>query len=114
MKSIPQFRSRRLMAGAAFFLAAGMLVGSGVPSGARRPGRKARTSGSAEPSTTAGFYRHFWRGTQLSQRSVRDGEMTAVADDAETVEAYCMNRFKSYDPASGTYLGYDGNEHPCP
>ena len=28
--------------------------------------------------------------------------------------AYCMNRFKSYDPASGTYLGYDGDRHPCP
>jgi hypothetical protein len=28
--------------------------------------------------------------------------------------AYCMSRFKSYDPASGTYLGYDGLRHPCP
>jgi len=28
--------------------------------------------------------------------------------------AYCMQRFRSYDPASGTYLGYDGNRHPCP
>lgn len=28
--------------------------------------------------------------------------------------AYCMQRFKSYDPASGTYLGYDGVRHPCP
>lgn len=28
--------------------------------------------------------------------------------------AYCMQRFKSYDPASGTYLGYDGRRHPCP
>jgi hypothetical protein len=27
---------------------------------------------------------------------------------------YCMQRFKSYDPASGTYLGYDGMRHPCP
>ena len=27
---------------------------------------------------------------------------------------YCMQRFKSYDPASGTYLGYDGLRHPCP
>ncbi|MDQ2080071.1 BA14K family protein [Xanthobacteraceae bacterium Astr-EGSB] len=27
---------------------------------------------------------------------------------------YCSRRFKSYDPASGTYLGYDGNRHPCP
>jgi BA14K-like protein len=28
--------------------------------------------------------------------------------------AYCAQRFRSYDPASGTYLGYDGQRHPCP
>jgi hypothetical protein len=28
--------------------------------------------------------------------------------------AYCRQRFRSYDPASGTYLGYDGQRHPCP
>ena len=28
--------------------------------------------------------------------------------------SYCMSRFKSYDPGSGTYLGYDGLRHPCP
>lgn len=28
--------------------------------------------------------------------------------------AYCERRFKSYDPSSGTYLGYDGDRHPCP
>ncbi len=28
--------------------------------------------------------------------------------------AYCTRRFKSYDPASGTYLGHDGLRHPCP
>ena len=27
--------------------------------------------------------------------------------------AYCAQRYKSYDPASGTYLGYDGLRHPC-
>ena len=27
---------------------------------------------------------------------------------------YCAQRFKSYDPRSGTYLGYDGRRHPCP
>jgi BA14K-like protein len=26
----------------------------------------------------------------------------------------CAQRFKSYDPATGTYLGYDGQRHPCP
>jgi hypothetical protein len=29
-------------------------------------------------------------------------------------EAYCMRRYRSYDPASGTYLNYDGNRYPCP
>lgn len=29
-------------------------------------------------------------------------------------EAYCMQRYRSYDPASGTYLNYDGNRYPCP
>jgi hypothetical protein len=29
-------------------------------------------------------------------------------------EAYCEQRYRSYDPASGTYLGYDGLRHPFP
>jgi BA14K-like protein len=28
--------------------------------------------------------------------------------------AYCQQRFRSYDVASGTYLGFDGLRHPCP
>jgi len=45
-----------------------------------------------------------------------DGGVVAVApapvgDDAI---AYCMQTYRSYDPASGTYLGYDGYRHPCP
>lgn len=28
--------------------------------------------------------------------------------------AYCAQRYRSYDPYSGTYLGYDGYRHPCP
>jgi hypothetical protein len=28
--------------------------------------------------------------------------------------AYCLQRFRSYDPATGTYVGYDGRRHPCP
>ncbi len=27
---------------------------------------------------------------------------------------YCMQRFRSYNPATGTYMGYDGRPHPCP
>ena len=29
-------------------------------------------------------------------------------------DAYCVQTYRSYDPASGTYLGYDGLRHPCP
>ena len=36
-----------------------------------------------------------------------------MAEDGGDV-SYCMRRFKSYDPRSGTYLGFDGNRHPCP
>jgi hypothetical protein len=39
------------------------------------------------------------------------GGPAPVAGDAV---AYCMQRFRSYDPQSGTYLGYDGLRHPCP
>jgi hypothetical protein len=28
--------------------------------------------------------------------------------------AYCQQRFRSYDPSTGTYLGFDGARHPCP
>ena len=28
--------------------------------------------------------------------------------------SYCAQRYRSYDPASGTYLNNDGNRYPCP
>jgi len=28
--------------------------------------------------------------------------------------AYCAQRYRSYDPVSQTFLGYDGLRHPCP
>ena len=33
-----------------------------------------------------------------------------AGDDA----ASCAQRYRSYDPASGTYLSYDGNRYACP
>ena len=36
----------------------------------------------------------------------------APGDDAD--ESYCAQRYKSYDPSSGTFLGNDGHRHPCP
>jgi hypothetical protein len=38
----------------------------------------------------------------------RQGAVAAGGD-----VGYCQQRYRSYDPASGTYLGYDGLRHPC-
>ena len=43
-----------------------------------------------------------------------DDSTVAVVPGGGDATAYCAQRFKSYDPASGTYLGYDGQRHPCP
>lgn len=34
-------------------------------------------------------------------------------DDTGAV-SYCTQRFRIYDPSSGTYVEYDGYRHPCP
>jgi BA14K-like protein len=36
------------------------------------------------------------------------------APGGDDAVAYCMQTYRSYDPASGTYLGFDGYRHPCP
>jgi hypothetical protein len=27
--------------------------------------------------------------------------------------SYCAQRYRSFDPRSGTFMGYDGRRHPC-
>jgi hypothetical protein len=46
-----------------------------------------------------------------------DGGTVAVAPapaPGGDAVAYCMQTYRSYDPQSGTYLGFDGYRHPCP
>ena len=43
-----------------------------------------------------------------------DAPMVYRGSAGGSATAYCMQRFRSYDPSSGTYLGYDGQRHPCP
>jgi hypothetical protein len=42
------------------------------------------------------------------------GYISAPPYDGGDEIAYCQQRFRSYDPASGTYLGFDGLRHQCP
>jgi uncharacterized protein YcfJ len=39
-----------------------------------------------------------------------------IATEAQRQEAieYCSRRYRSFDPATMTYTGYDGLQHPCP
>ena len=34
--------------------------------------------------------------------------------DVATASNFCAQRYRSYDPNTGTYIGYDGRRHPCP
>ena len=38
----------------------------------------------------------------------------APAPGGDDGAAYCMQTYRSYDPRSGTYIGFDGQRHPCP
>jgi hypothetical protein len=42
------------------------------------------------------------------------GGAIAASQAAQQNAAYCAQRFRSYDPQSGTYLGRDGRRHACP
>lgn len=46
--------------------------------------------------------------------AVAPGPIVAQGYGGGDSVAYCDARFRSYDPASGTYLGFDGMRHPCP
>jgi len=39
------------------------------------------------------------------------GNVLARADGS--MSRSCAARYRSFDPATGTYLGFDGNRHPC-
>ncbi|NOJ42222.1 BA14K family protein [Bradyrhizobium australiense] len=70
------------------------------------------------------YHRHGWHrrhhGTGaavlggLAAGAIIGGAIANSQARANDAVAYCAQRYRSYDPASGTYLGYDGNRHPCP
>jgi BA14K-like protein len=44
-----------------------------------------------------------------------DSAAVAVAPQGgDDAVANCMQTYRSYDPQSGTYVGFDGQQHPCP
>jgi hypothetical protein len=54
----------------------------------------------------------------LATGAIVGGALAAQGRAAAAAEAdafaYCAQRFRSWDPETQTYLGYDGLRHPCP
>ncbi|WP_456634403.1 BA14K family protein [Bradyrhizobium sp. USDA 10063] len=50
----------------------------------------------------------------LAAGAIIGGAIASSQAQAANAQAYCAQRFRSYDPSSGTYLGNDGYRHPCP
>jgi BA14K-like protein len=89
------YRNDRRWIGPAAGLAAGAVIGGALAGGYPAYGDGYAYYDEGYPSV--GYY--------------DDATPVYGSDDAE---GYCAARFRSYDPASGTYLGYDGLRHPCP
>ncbi|MGO4570751.1 BA14K family protein [Microvirga sp. 2TAF3] len=74
-----------------------------------RPGYYRRDYGSAAAAGAIGLATGAIIGGAIAQ-----SQAAPVYTSPNGAVAYCAQRFKSYDPASGTYLGYDGLRHACP
>lgn len=55
-------------------------------------------------------YNDYYDGSYDTGYPVDTGVVVSSAGGDPT---YCAQRYRSYDPATGTYLGFDGLRHPC-
>jgi len=96
------------------------------PVAATRAGQKHVGDGQiVEVARRQRYYGHAWRRHDLHRygwdRAVRGFAAGAIPGNAlasrharASANAYCEQKYKSFDPESGTYLGNDGQRHPCP
>lgn len=86
---------------------------------AQRPGYRYRPGyGWWDPSAAVGTAIGVGVGNWLWRQWAQPEPVPVEAEPVGSM-SYCINRFKSYDanprsPTYGTYLGYDGQRHPCP
>ncbi len=118
--------------GAALFIAASTFS---APAQAQRHGGGARVGGAHHSARVGGVHfsgahvgGHYYRGGYRGHYGfgggydngwgwggvALDGVLAAQPYYGGDDVGYCTRRFKSYDPVSGTYLGYDGYRHSCP
>jgi hypothetical protein len=64
-----------------------------------------------EPTYSSGYYGSYGANAFWSGEAGPWGNTSYASMGPE--ESYCAERYRSFDPASGTYLGYDGRRHLC-
>lgn len=60
----------------------------------------------------AGAILGFALGAAVSDTRERQSRALSRIDDPDWI-AYCARKYRSFDPRTGTYLGYDGLRHYC-
>ena len=71
-----------------------------------------RDRGTAAAAGIAGLAAGALIGGAIAAQQAQAAPVYAVPD--QNAVAYCAQRYRSYDPSSGTYLGYDGVRRSCP
>jgi hypothetical protein len=64
-----------------------------------------------------GYYEPYYYGDDYAYSDgdyYDPGYSVVVGQNVGDDPSYCAQRYRSYDPATGTYLGFDGLRHPCP
>jgi hypothetical protein len=91
---------------------AGPRGGYYAPRYAGRPYYYRRDRGNAAAAGIAGLAAGALIGGAIASQQAQAAPTYVVPD--QNAVAYCAQRYRSYDPASGTYLGYDGVRRSCP
>jgi hypothetical protein len=90
---------------------------------AQRSGSEANTAhwdqrsaalGSEASGQGRSYYDYYGGGPNFGWGADFAGAPKFTGEPNSGAVAACEARFRSYDPASGTYLGFDGIRHACP
>jgi hypothetical protein len=133
-------RSKLMVSAAALVVGTGVLIGSIAPASAQWRHRHAwgpaviagGIVGGAVAAATAPLWAPGYDGYDPNYRYgpsyaygngpydydngpvVVERRSAAIDEPNDDSVAYCQAHFRSYDPSTGSYLGYDGMRHPCP
>jgi hypothetical protein len=61
-----------------------------------------------------GYLPPFGLGFNWRYPYIVDDEKNSDYGPPQSIKAFCAQRYRTYDPITQTYLGYDGRRHPCP